>query len=375
MLVAFSSCLCIRPQRRPNVMTTPDFSVDNGWPFRLALLLALVTFVLIWVGGLVTSYDAGMAVPDWPGTYGYNLFLYPWQTWITGPWDVFVEHGHRLLGALAGVLTILLVLAVFRWDQRVWVRHFSLGALAAVILQGCLGGFRVLLDDRQLAMLHGCAAPAFFALSVALCVVTSRTWKNPSSMLSAAARQVPRPPGTGAAAPDSMFSRVTLATTVAAYVQLVIGALVRHVPVPSSPSFIRLTLLAHLIVAGVVAALIGVAAWLVFRGRNRHPALRVPAGMLVALILCQLVLGCAAWVVNYDWPTWMPELPITARYTTIESRTSLRPVTVTAHAAMGSLVVAASILLTLRAYRLLRAKPVEIVASDRLMKGGAAETH
>ena len=67
------------------------------------------TFPLIWVGGLVTTYDAGMAVPDWPNTYGYNLFLYPWQTWLSGPWDLFIEHGHRLLGALVGMI-----------DDRAW---------------------------------------------------------------------------------------------------------------------------------------------------------------------------------------------------------------------------------------------------------------
>ena len=62
------------------------------------MVLVCATFPLIWVGGLVTTYEAGMAVPDWPTTYGYNLFLYPWQTWMLGPWDLFIEHGHRLAG-------------------------------------------------------------------------------------------------------------------------------------------------------------------------------------------------------------------------------------------------------------------------------------
>ena len=75
----------------------------SPWPHRLAVLLVCATFPLIWVGGLVTTYDAGMAVPDWPTTYGYNLFLYPWQTWLAGPWDLFIEHGHRLLGSLGGL--------------------------------------------------------------------------------------------------------------------------------------------------------------------------------------------------------------------------------------------------------------------------------
>ncbi len=66
------------------------------------MLLVCATFPLIWIGGLVTTYDAGMAVPDWPNTYGYNLFLYPWQTWVSGPWNLFIEHGHRLFGAVVG---------------------------------------------------------------------------------------------------------------------------------------------------------------------------------------------------------------------------------------------------------------------------------
>ena len=69
----------------------------SPWPHRAAVLLVCATFPLIWVGGLVTTTQAGMAVPDWPNTYGYNLFLYPWQTWLFGPWDLFIEHGHRLL--------------------------------------------------------------------------------------------------------------------------------------------------------------------------------------------------------------------------------------------------------------------------------------
>ena len=76
----------------------------SPWPHRWAVVLACATFPLVWVGGLVTTTDAGMAVPDWPNTYGYNLFLYPWQTWLAGPWDLFVEHGHRLLGAAVGLL-------------------------------------------------------------------------------------------------------------------------------------------------------------------------------------------------------------------------------------------------------------------------------
>ena len=93
-------------------MATSQPQADRYQPHRWAVGGACATFPLIWVGGLVTKYDAGMAVPDWPSTFGYNLFLYPWTTWLFGPWDLFIEHGHRLLGALVGMLTIGLLISV-----------------------------------------------------------------------------------------------------------------------------------------------------------------------------------------------------------------------------------------------------------------------
>ena len=105
----------------------------------------MIVFPLIWVGGLVTTYDAGMAVPDWPGTYGYNMFLYPVETWMFGPFDLFVEHGHRLLGSLAGFVAIILLVVTIRKEPRGWVCWMSLGLLLLVIIQGLLGGMRVLM--------------------------------------------------------------------------------------------------------------------------------------------------------------------------------------------------------------------------------------
>jgi cytochrome c oxidase assembly protein subunit 15 len=306
-----------------------------------------------------------MAVPDWPGTYGYNLFLYPWQTWIAGPWDLFIEHGHRLLGALSGMLNIALVLAVFRWDRRVWVRYYSLGALAAVILQGSLGGARVLLDARQLAMLHGCAGPAFFAVCVSLCVVTSRSWNE-------AVQREPRRRPTGFAAHLTDLRRLTAATAGTAYLQLVIGALMRHIPVTASPNFFRWTVFAHLFFGGLAATLTAAIAWLVFRGRDRLPNLRAAAGSLAALTGVQVVLGCATWVVNYYWPYWVPDWPITAGYAVIEAKGWLQAMIVTAHQAMGSLIVGVSVLLMLRVYRQIRVEPAGHPAGVRLAGGAAA---
>src|SRR5262245_12166374 len=182
----------------------------SPWPQRLAVALALVTFPLIWVGGLVTTYDAGMAVPDWPGTYGYNLLRYPWQTWLAGPWDLFIEHGHRLLGATAGLLAIALVAAVLYTDRRRWLIAASIGALALVIFQGLLGGARVVFDARLVAMIHGCVGPLFFAYLAGLVVVTSSWW--------ASAPDLSAPSG-------ARLVRAAWTTAAIVYLQLVLGAI------------------------------------------------------------------------------------------------------------------------------------------------------
>ena len=120
--------------------------LPSRWPHRVAAVLAAIVFPLIWVGGLVTTYDAGMAVPDWPNTYNYNMFSYPVRDWFFGPWDLFVEHGHRLLGSLSGLVAIGLVIVTWRKEPRKWVCWMSVGLLVLVIAQGILGGLRVLLD-------------------------------------------------------------------------------------------------------------------------------------------------------------------------------------------------------------------------------------
>src|SRR3954454_10482543 len=164
----------------------------SHWPHRWAVALTCATFPLVWVGGLVTTTDAGMAVPDWPNTYGYNLFLYPWQTWLAGPWDLFVEHGHRMLAASVGLITIFLLVVLMRFDHRNWVRGVGVAALCLVIFQGALGGMRVLFDERTLAMLHGMTAPLFFGVTVPLSGITSRAWRSVASGESQAISRRPR---------------------------------------------------------------------------------------------------------------------------------------------------------------------------------------
>src|SRR3982751_5919345 len=107
---------------------------------RLALSTAGATMLLVVFGGLVTNTGAALAVPDWPSTFGHNMFLFPWSGMVGG---VFYEHSHRLLGALVGLLTV--ALAVTLWPRGGRLRLLGLVALAAVIAQGVVGGLRVVL--------------------------------------------------------------------------------------------------------------------------------------------------------------------------------------------------------------------------------------
>jgi len=127
---------------------------------RLALLTAAATFPLIFMGGLVTSHGAGMSVPDWPNSYGYNMFLFPPRLWVGG---ILYEHTHRLMGTVVGMLAIALTFWAWKTEPRRWVRWLTTGVLGAVIFQGVLGGLRVVLVELNLAVVHACFARLFSA--------------------------------------------------------------------------------------------------------------------------------------------------------------------------------------------------------------------
>ena len=311
----------------------------SPWPHRLVVCLALVTFPLIWVGGLVTTYDAGMAVPDWPTTYGYNLLRYPWQTWLAGPFDLFIEHGHRLLGALAGLLSLALLGTVLAVDRRPWLVAAAAGCVGLVVLQGVLGGLRVLWDARQIALVHGCVGPLFFAYLGGLMVATRA---GRQTGLAAARPPSPPPPGHIASA----WGLAGLA-----YGQLVLGALLRHVPVTARPELFRAALAMHLLVA---AALFAAATSLAWSGRavdQRRPW-GMSWGWLIALLVAvQVLLGAFTYVAKYAFPAWLGGFRFAAGYVVAE-RSLAQSLVTTAHVANGSLILFLAVVMAARLARL-----------------------
>ncbi len=311
----------------------------NPWPHRLAVVLACATFPLIWIGGLVTTVDAGMAVEDWPTTFGYPLLFYPLVKWIYGPADVFIEHGHRLYASGVGMLTIAAMVVTWIYEPRRWVRILSVVALAAVIGQGLLGGLRVIEDEVLLAKIHGCVGPLFFAICAAWATVTSGRWRNCGKFAEirfAAAIQ-----------------RLALLTTVLAYLQLVLGAQLRHMPVTMTPTAFRSMLVFHLAVAAVLALHIVALAALAWLPRRQDPWVRRPATFLAVLLASQLLLGAGTWITKYGYPDWIADPFGWAGYTVLAEGPAQVLITTT-HVAIGSLILIVSLVTALRSFRLLR---------------------
>ena len=154
-------------------MIPKPFTTPNLWLFRFAALTALFTFLLLGAGGLVTSHEAGMSVPDWPNSYGYNMFLFPPSKWIGG---IFYEHTHRLWATVVGFMTTVLMVWLYRSDERAWVKKLGVAAFLGVVIQGVLGGLRVTLRMDDLGIFHGIVAQSFFVLTCALALFTSPFW-------------------------------------------------------------------------------------------------------------------------------------------------------------------------------------------------------
>src|SRR5437588_6437686 len=155
-----------------NIRSEPK---SMSWLNRFAWFTAFATLLLICSGGMVTSKGVGLAVPDWPTTFGYNMFLFPVSKWIGG---VLFEHTHRLIASTVGLLTIILAIWLWRTEDRQSIKTLGLIAVAGVILQGILGGLRVTMLKDQIGIFHACLAQAFLGLIGLIAVVTSNFWRS-----------------------------------------------------------------------------------------------------------------------------------------------------------------------------------------------------
>jgi len=290
-----------------------NLPTPSRWPHRLALLTGGATLLLILAGGVVTNTGSGLAVPDWPTTFGYNMFTYPLSQMVGG---VLYEHSHRLIGSLVGILTVALCVSLWVADARMWVRWLGVVAVAGVIVQGILGGLRVVLVHGTLALIHGAVAYAFLGLIASLAVVTSPGWM--------AQRQGERPEGL------ARIRRLAHATTGTIYVQILFGAILTHTGA-------RLD--AHLTFAALVSILVLMVTIRILRAQRTWPGLAGPARTLQWLWILQLVLGLGAYVAKFGIGG-VAMAPLLGLFFSV------------AHRLVGGLMLVTGLVLTLRACRL-----------------------
>ncbi len=293
-----------------------DLRRNTVWLHRYATLVACATFFLIIAGALVTSKDAGLSVPDWPLSFG--RLMPP----MVG--NVLYEHGHRMVAAFVGLLATILAIWLWRSEPRRWVRRLGLAALLAVILQGVLGGVAVLFFlPLPVSTGHASLAQLFFCLTVSLALVTSPKWRQEAPPI-ADPRWPPLP-------------SLCVATTLAIFLQLILGAAFRHSSRPDA-SGLGTGITPHLAGAALVTLCVG---WTVATVMRRHSSqldLLHPAMVLGGLLLFQLVLGAGAYFTKMDTrdaPQPMPSMVVLS----------------VAHVAFGALTLASSLVLTLRCYR------------------------
>lgn len=293
----------------------------NRGVHRFAMLVACATFFLIIAGALVTSHDAGLATSDWPLSNG--------QVFPRMVGNLFWEHGHRLVATSVGLLTIGLVIFLFVRERRSWVRRLGLVALAAVVAQGLLGGLTVkLMLPLVVSAAHATLAQLFFCTTVSLAVFTSSSWiENRPTIEEQGSVQL---------------RYLCVGAVIAIFLQLIIGATLRHSATWDKPLPVDL-LLTHLGGAIAVTLLLGSAALMILRRHSSETFLTRPAKIALALLALQLFLGIAAYLTRMASPN--------------DSQPLNPMVWVTvAHVACGALVFATTIVLTLRAFKVLRAR-------------------
>jgi cytochrome c oxidase assembly protein subunit 15 len=306
-----------------------------GKPHAVAWVLACAVFPLIWIGGVVTTYEAGMSVEDWPTTFGH--WFYPLQKWFYGVWDMFLEHGHRMWAQFVGLLAVLTAAAIGLYDRRRWMWWVAAAILAGVGVQGTLGGLRVIWDERLLAKVHGCTAAAYFGLCAATVAMTSRHW------LEAA-----RPAVSGA----RRFQWLAIAVAALLYANVVLGVQLRHAPPVEGPGWFQLWLWSKLI-AAALAASGTVALALAARRLSVQPVLQRRVRLLLGIVAVQLLLGGATWLVNYGVPAWFRNWIWAVEYTVVADGRWQVNLT-TAHVAVGSLAFVTAVSVALWSRRLMK---------------------
>ncbi len=305
---------------------------DSPRPFRASLhaygiALSVCTFLLLFAGGMVTSTNSGLSVPDWPTTFGRNMFLFPPSMMKGG---IFYEHGHRLFASLVGLLTVVNCLALWLAQKRRWLSWAGTLALLLVIVQGVLGGMTVRYKlPMPVSAAHACTAEIFFGLTVLMAFATSRAW------------MAAEPRRFAWTLPEQALA---MAFCLAVFLQIGVGAVMRHsyagLAIPTFPlaygqivppfwNFGILVNFLHTRIGAPLLVLLGTVLIIaVFLSKRMPVKVKALAGFLGLALVCQCLLGMLT--------IWSGKAPVPTTF----------------HLSLGALVFATGLLLLLAVHRL-----------------------
>ena len=334
---------------------------SSKWLNRFAWLTCAATLLLICSGGMVTSKNVGLAVPDWPTTFGYNMFLFPVSKWVGG---ILFEHTHRLMGSLVGFLTTILAVCLWFTEDRRWVRNLGLIALAGVILQGILGGLRVTMMKDEIGIFHACVAQAFLGLLVVIALVRTSFWSTLANRTSDLKK-------------IALLKELATGITIAIYVQLGLGATMRHqhrdlaildfptangawIPDSGAAALAKINAwrdarglsdvtafqiwlqMAHRFLALIIVIAVTVFCLHVWRDARRFVALKRLSLFWVVLIVCQIALGA--------WTIWSNKAADVA----------------TAHVALGAVMLSFGVTISAICWRLMAVSRLRVLGNRAL---------
>ncbi len=268
-------------------MITPSSSISFRWRYRYAASGLILCLILVSWGGIVTSIEAGLAVPDWPTSFGsYDPFITGYtdpvdpdaRWWQVGP--ILAEHGHRLLGILVGLWIVGLALWTLIADPRRWVRIVAISAVGLIIVQGVLGGLRVIWISIDLAVIHAMGAQIFFCTAAGLTLFHSQIWQEHSIENSPKIR---------------CLRALIITTVIALYLQILFGALLRHPGGGMDVTFVTIHAWGSMIALSLVLVTCGY----IREHFNDKPFLNRGAWWMLISLGVQIVLGMGTLTVLF----------------------------------------------------------------------------
>jgi heme a synthase len=306
-----------------------------------AMFTAVCCFVLLFIGGLVTSHQAGLSVPDWPTSYGWNMFTFPMKDW-TG--NIFYEHTHRLFASFVGFLILSLAIVLQMYEPRKWVKRLGWFALGCVVMQGVLGGITVLTYlPPAISSAHAALGQTVFCLTIGIAMVTGKRWEQVTKRTERTKLGV---------------RTLSLITVCVIFTQLMIGAVMRHtfsglaIPtfpfapngsiIPDFTSFGVAINFAHRVGAFVVTTMMFLTARTLFRWHPREKSLVFPMILAMFLLGIQITLGAI----------------------TIWSQKAVTPTTL--HVSCGAAILGTMVYIMVKSRHMLAAKNTQMVGTSAI---------